>query len=188
MATDASYESESAPNSPQGASRDQDVCEPPLALPQEKQRGKKRQWVSDTFQSFMGSVGGGSDSGPDAAVKAVAKASRGADRATAQELERLLGEVSSYEGRLDNLLDFSSSIPDRENSGSDGDGDGDGDGELQQDEDDGLLRGMRGAFGPAYPFRCGFGTVIVLQCHVSAESRQFSAVSSFFCAGSVHTA
>lgn len=114
-----------------GSWTEQDVCEPPLALPQEKQRGKKRQWVSDTFQSFMGSVGGGSDSGPDAAVKVVAKASRGADRATAQELERLLGEVSSYEGRLDNLLDFSSSIPDRENSGSDGDGDG----ELQQDED-----------------------------------------------------
>lgn len=131
---DASYEAEaeSASISPQteatgdvrvDASQGQDVCEPPLALPQQqKQRGKKRQWVSDTFQSLMESVGGGSDAeaGSDAAtVKAVAKASRGGDRATAQELERLLGEVSSYEGRLDNLLDFSSAIPDREGDDSD---------------------------------------------------------------------
>lgn len=103
------------------ASQDEDVCEPPLAaLPQQKQRGKKRQWVSDTFQSLMESVGGGGEGGSDGdeVVKAVAKASQGGDRETAQELERLLGEVSSYEGRLDNLLDFSSSIPDGEDKGT----------------------------------------------------------------------
>lgn len=126
---DASYESESASNSPQSgaggdvavdASQDQGVCEPAAAVPQLKQRGKKRQWVSDTFNSFMESVGGGSESGSDIAVKAVANASQRGNRAATQELERLLGEVSSYEGRLDNLLEFSSSIPNRENDGGDG--------------------------------------------------------------------
>lgn len=133
--------SASASNSPQSAAaRDvdapqgqgQDACEPPLALPQLKQRGKKRQWVSDTFQSLLGSVGGGGEGESDAdeavavdtvkgrvstSVAAVVKANQGGDRETALELERLLGEVSSYEGRLDNL---DKSIPDR----IDGDGDG----------------------------------------------------------------
>lgn len=96
----------------------QHECEPTQSPPQQpqKQRGKKRQWMSDTFQSFLGSVsgnGGGSGVGDgpvkvSAAVKAVIK--EGGDRETAQELERLLGEVSSYEGRLDNLLDLSASI------------------------------------------------------------------------------
>lgn len=115
-----SEESDSVANSPLSeaagggggdASQDPDGCEPRLALPQQKQRGKKRQWVSDTFQSLLESVGAGSESGAEEA--AVAKAVQGSDRETALELERLLGEVSSYEGRLDNLLDFSSSIPDR---------------------------------------------------------------------------
>lgn len=98
--------------------QDEDSCEPSLALlPQQKQRGKKRQWVSDTFQSLMESVGGGGEGGfedEDTSVRAAIKADQGG-RETAQELERLLGEVSSFEGRLDNLLDLSSSIPDRNN-------------------------------------------------------------------------
>lgn len=138
MATDASYESDTASISPQreapqdvdvGAPQDEDEdgCDPRLALPQQKQRGKKRQWVSDTFQSLMESVGGGGESGAgcdeaqvSTSARAIskAKAAQGGNRETTQELERLLGEVSSYEGRLDNLLDFSSSIPDN----IDGDG------------------------------------------------------------------
>eukprot|EP00903_Cladosiphon_okamuranus_P008396 g8072.t1 len=123
---DASYEPESI--SPQSdaagavaldASQDPGARKPAVAVPQlkpkAKQRGKKRQWVSDTFNSLMESVGGGSESCSEGiAVKAVAKSSQGGDRAATQELERLLGEVSSYEGRLDNLLEFSSSIPDRD--------------------------------------------------------------------------
>lgn len=114
--TDASCESKSGSaaggDAPQHQDKE-DVCEPRLALPQQKQRGKKRQWVSDTFQSMLGSVGGGGDNDSVEAVgtvEAAVKAKQGGDRETAQELERLLGEVSSYEGRLDNLLDLSSPI------------------------------------------------------------------------------
>lgn len=87
-------------------------------LPQLKQRGKRRQWVSDTFQSLLESVSGGGDIDLDTGkAQAVVKATQGGDRETTQELERLLGEVSSYEGRLDNLVDFSSSIPGRVDDG-----------------------------------------------------------------------
>ncbi|CBJ31071.1 expressed unknown protein [Ectocarpus siliculosus] len=92
----------------------ENVCDPVSTFPQGKQRGKKRQWVSDTFQSFMGSVGGSAAGGVDAVKVATAvevSVKDGGNRETAQELERLLGEVSSNEGRLDNLLDLSSSIP-----------------------------------------------------------------------------
>lgn len=93
----------------------ENVSDPVSTFPQRKQRGKKRQWVSDTFQSLMGSVGGSAAGGAGARkVSTAAEVSLkdGGNRETAQELERLLGEVSSNEGRLDNLLDLSSSIPD----------------------------------------------------------------------------
>ncbi|CAM9652980.1 unnamed protein product, partial [Ectocarpus fasciculatus] len=93
----------------------ENVCDPVSTFPQGKLRGKKRQWVSNTFQSLMGSVGGSAAGGAGAIKVATAvgvSVKGGGNRETAQELERLLGEVSSNEGRLDNLLDLSSSIPD----------------------------------------------------------------------------
>lgn len=91
-----------------------------------KQRGRKRQWVSDTFQTLLESVGAGGETADGSANTAAVtdKVSnavvgegeggcRGSDRETAQELERLLGEVSSCEGKL---LDLSSSIPDEDRS------------------------------------------------------------------------
>ena len=100
-----------------GVSSDMDSL---LAQPQTKQRGRKRQWVSDTFQTLLDSVGGGGEAGDgpastaltdrvSIAVGAAVGAGGGSDQETAQELERLLGEVSSCEGKL---LDLSSSIPD----------------------------------------------------------------------------
>lgn len=61
--------------------------------------------MSDTFQSFWEYAGGnGEDLGVHTAVQAVVEG--GGDRETAAELERLLGEVSGYEGRLEGLLDL----------------------------------------------------------------------------------
>ncbi|CAN0546334.1 unnamed protein product, partial [Ectocarpus sp. 8 AP-2014] len=50
----------------------ENVCDPVSSFPQGKQRGKKRQWVSDTFQSLMGSVGGSAAGGADAGKVATA--------------------------------------------------------------------------------------------------------------------
>ncbi len=94
------------------------------SVPKTKQRGRKRQWVSDTFQNLLDSVGAGGETTDGSADTAAVTdrvstavvgegeaGCRGSDRETAQELERLLGEVSSSEGKL---LDLSSSIPETE--------------------------------------------------------------------------
>ncbi|CAM9149560.1 unnamed protein product [Ectocarpus sp. 13 AM-2016] len=107
--------------SPNANDASENVYDPVSTFPQGKRRGKKRQWVSDTFQSLMGSVGGSAAGGGDAIKVATAvevSVKDGGNRETAQELERLLGEVSSNEGRLDNLLDLSSSIPDNTDDSS----------------------------------------------------------------------
>lgn len=72
-----------------------------------KKRKSKRQMVSGAFQSLWdyASGTGTADLAGSSPVESAAVDKVG-DRETAQELERLLGEVSSYEGRLEGLLDL----------------------------------------------------------------------------------
>lgn len=62
-------------------------------------RRSKRSWMSNNFGRFLNFAGGESKEDGDDVRAAEAKD-------TADELERLLGEVSGYEGRLEGLLDM----------------------------------------------------------------------------------
>lgn len=68
----------------------------------------KRTWVEETFRNFWQYAGGGSgerDQGVPGAIKAVVEGGKKSQK-TAEELERLLGEVSTSKGLLEGLLNM----------------------------------------------------------------------------------